>query len=251
MGARARGAALPGAGHGAAPRLADRRRPAARRRADRVPARMAAASGGDDAAVEPAAVCAVLASVRRAAVVRTYPRAAFLGGYASVWTTFGAAAFLGDVVSASGRAPFPVDRPADVAHHRSGARRRWCVPVLGGEGPVPAAVPSSRCVPAPSLRTRGRRRVPHGTTSRHVLSRLLLGPHAADVRRRRREPAVDGAARRRDVRGEDVQEEGPRSPPASGSRCWVSEGSCWRIRRGCRPRSVADGLALDRREAGG
>ena len=102
-------------------------------------------------------------------------RAAFLGGYAAVWTLFGGLAFLADVgvhrtVDAT---PWLARPPVADRRRRAGDRRR--VPVLGAEGPLPVEVPASGAVPARALPPRRRRRLQARVRARHSSASAAAG----------------------------------------------------------------------------
>ena len=138
--------------------------------------------------------------------------AAFLGGYALVWTAFGWLAFVGDTMVHA-----TVDRTPWLQRHE------WLIAggtlalagafqFSGAEGPLPGGVPPPRRLPAAPLRARTPGGVRARAPTRPVLPRLLLGADAADVRRRRREPVVDGGADRADGLREDRRRQ-------AGARC--------------------------------
>ena len=108
---------------------------------------------------------------------------------------------------------------------RSGPGGR--VPVHIAQGRVPRQVPTPRPVPDALLRARSGRRHAPGHATRRVLRRLLLGPDARDVRRRRGEPDLDGAAHRSD----DPREDAPsRRPRRTGHRRGAAGGRIGRAR---------------------
>ena len=167
LGARHRGRAQR-VGARPAPRLADPSRAAVVGGPAPVPRRLAGDDRRDDAALEPAADPAVRGGQSTARSAPAECGAAFLGGYAVVWTAFGAHAFLGDVgVHAM------VDSIPWLQHHT------WLI--AGGvlamagafqftdaEGAVPVEVPPPGSVPDVPLPARRRRR-PSGSALGHGL----------------------------------------------------------------------------------
>ena len=194
---------------GAAPRRADRGQAALRARARALPRRVAGDGRRDDAAVQPAAG----APVRR----RGGRAAAPAGGDGRLPRRLRARLDRVRMVRVRRRHDGPRDgrphamaaaaRVADRRRH-AGARRR--VPVQRAEGPLPGGLPPPRRVPAASLRARTPAAFAVGRRHGAVLPGLLLGADAADVRRRRREPVVDGGAHRADGLREDRRRRAPR-----------------------------------------
>src|SRR5438876_1097841 len=93
---------------------------------------------------------------------------------------------------------------------------RGCVSVLLAQGRLPAPVPPPGRVPAAPLPPRRRRGLPAWTWARPLLSRLLLGADARDVRGRRGQPLVDGRLDRADGVREDGAGRAPRRSTRGG-----------------------------------
>ena len=135
--------------------------------------------------------------------------AAFIGGYALVWSAFGLAAFGARRRPPRRREREPVAVRPRLVDRRLGAALGGRLPVHVPEGRLPRQVPPPRPVPDALLRARPGRRLPPGHAPRRVLRGLLLGADAGDVRRRRGKPDLDGPP----DRGDDPREDPPHGRP--------------------------------------
>ena len=146
-------AEISGRGGAAAPRRADRGRLPLRARARAVPRRLAGDDRGDDAAVDACRWCGCSARPRPAQPRPRAAMAAFLGGYALVWTAVRVAR-----VRRRHGGPRTVDRTPWLTAPRVADRRRpsWRSPARSSsaaEGPLPDGVPAPGRVPAAPLRS--------------------------------------------------------------------------------------------------